>query len=328
MTASDNRLHFSDELRELVGGPMSDEKGRVIDPGPSKAGSHRLADAAKCLRKHFLKRERARHQPSSTWTTVEPFVKGTLVHLGLAQMYARMYCRQHDRDEDEFLDPIDAMNAKAQDYRAPPIWRAVLDDCVYSFQSYRSRWELHDEARYDIIAIEKQYEISVTDPDRDVEYCYTQRLDLGVREKSTGGVIFWDHKTTMNYQSWIKYRYELALQFVGYNALGALHYPDFKSTQINYIQLAGEKKSKSKPPTRIQPEFYRPTANIAPAAGIQDLRWKVIQVERNIADFDPDTNPNIETPLDVPGAYDQRICRSSKDYACEFYELCHSRRGN
>ena len=307
---------------------MSDEKGRVIDPGPSKAGSHRLADAAKCLRKHFLKRDRARHQPSSTWTTIEPFVKGTLVHLGLAQMYAQMYCRQQGQAEDEFLDPIEAMNNKANDYRAPDVWRRVLPYCVATVEAYRNRWELQDESRYDIIAIEKQYEISVTDPDRGVDYCYTQRLDLGVREKSTGGVIFWDHKTTATYQSWIKYRYELALQFVGYNALGALHYGnDFKSTQINYIQLAGEKTYKSKPPEPVEPGFYRPTANIAPAASIQDLRWKVIQVERNLTDYDPETNPHIETPLDVPGAYDQRICRSSKDSACEFYELCHSRRG-
>lgn len=307
---------------------MADSPGRVIDPGPSKAGSHRLADAAKCLRKHFLKRDRARYQPSSTWTTVEPFVKGTLVHLGLAQMYARMYCRQQGQAEDEFLDPIEAMNNKAHDHRAPPIWQQVLPHCVATVEAYRERWELQDEARYDIIAIEKQYEISVTDPDRDVEYCYTQRLDLGVREKSTGGVIFWDHKTTGSYQSWIKYRYELALQFIGYNALGTLHYPEFKSTQINYIQLAGEKAFKTKPPEPVLPDFHRPTANIAPAASIQDLRWKVIQVERNISDFDPETNPHIKTPLDVPGAYDSNICRRSKDSACEFYALCHSRRGN
>lgn len=299
--------------------------GKIIDPGQSKAGSHRLSDAARCTRKHFLKREATRDRAAYYFTEIPPFVKGSLVHLGLAQMYMRMACEQHGRNPAEYEDPISAMREKANDKRAPKIWLDVLELCEDTYNSYYARYYRYDIERYQVIAVEKQYEITVQDPDRDAEYCYTQRLDLGVRDNRTGRVHFWDHKTTEKYENWLKYRYEMALQFMGYRALGNVYFgSDFGGVSINYIQLAGIQTTKSGARKRIPAEFHRPTTSIAPMATPQDLRFKIIQVERQLADWDPDTNEHVETAVDVPGAYDPSICRPTKLRACEYYDLCHS----
>ena len=90
----------------------TEDKGLIIFTGASSRGWHRLQQAAECLQKYawhygtqtmagVVDREADRKRPA--------LLKGELMHLALAQHYARIYQAQHGDDPDTFLAPKEAI---------------------------------------------------------------------------------------------------------------------------------------------------------------------------------------------------------------------------
>lgn len=272
---------------------------KLIDPGPSEAGWHRLQTALQCPRKYALNLEKPR-----TWSA--PLVKGSLVHLGIAHYYARKRALIQGTDPDEYFEPIEAIGRLAiKNYSETreQLWMEHAELCQYTTSQYISHW--HAEG-WEPLHIEEQFRSHVTD-DEGNRFLYTQRADLIVAD-SRGKIWIVDHKTTYRIAPKTIKRYTLSGQFLGYRVLGEKAFgKNFGGVVLNMLQL----------PKEVGDEiiFKRPTLDPAPYA-LRTFKQTIINAEKIIR-----SNNHLDNAMDWPAVHHETACWTPYG-ACPFHETC------
>ncbi len=103
---------------------------------------------------------------------------------------------------------------------------------------------------WEIIEVEKQYNLSITG-----EYTYSMRLDLLVRERSTGDLAIVDHKTT--YDFWQPEDIELSGQFPKY--IAALRANGIMVNKVLINQIRTRKIKSTSPADLFRVATFKPS---------------------------------------------------------------------
>tara|TARA_R100000951_G_scaffold31834_1_gene27201 strand:- start:1112 stop:1948 length:837 start_codon:yes stop_codon:yes gene_type:complete len=271
----------------------------LIDPGPSEAGWHRLQTALQCPRKYALGREKS-------YTLSDPLVKGVLVHLGLAQYYARMKAKLNGQDPDEFYEPIAGIGKLALDNYTEDkneLWMEHAALAQHVVASYINHWKFD---KWEPLYIEEQFRSHVTD-DEGNRFLYTQRADLIVKD-SGGKIWIVDHKTTFRISPKTVRRYTLSGQFLGYRVLGKRAFgANFGGVVLNMIQLPRTLKE--------SPSYKRPTLEPAPYA-LRTFKQTLIAAEGIIKQ-----HQHLDDPMLWPAVHHETACWTPYG-PCPYHETC------
>jgi hypothetical protein len=281
-----------------VGNEDNDENTLIIFTGPSSRGWHRLQQAAECLQKYawtygtgeggakgIVDKEAESKKP--------PLAKGELLHLALAQHYARIYQRQNNQNPDKYMHPhqaIEFMAGVRGSSQYLNLIRTVYD--AYAEQYHR------DEDELQIEGIERLFETHVRGT-----YLFTGRIDLMWRDR--GGQLWaCDHKTTSKLTSAHKEFYAASGQLIGYQHLVRKQYPELAGMKLNLVELSD------------RPRFERIVLPRSPLFE-HEFEQTVVDTEESIARIQAQNRP-----LDRwPKAMNEMTCYGRYG-ACPFLTQC------
>ncbi len=269
---------------------MTNDERLLIFTGPSPRGWHRLQLFLECPQRY-------------AWNYVAglkginedapPLVKGSLVHLGLAQHYSRVKAAQEGADPERYYPPDEAIDVLAEVKGGAWAEHAKLAKDVV--RAYLVRWR---NERFRVLAVEELLEAEIAG------HRFTGRMDL-VLEDSAGKVWIVDHKTTGRLQAKQRKFYSVSGQILGYQTLGRIHYGDrFAGMRLNMIQHGGEFK------------FER--FDVDPAPKLL-AKWPsaVADAERGIQDLLDEGRPEDEWPI----APSELVC-FHRYGPCNYLEQC------
>ena len=156
---------------------------KILNPGPSPRGWHRLQLAAECLQKYAWAYKGTTGKVDMK--SRPALARGSLFHLAMAQHYARMRNRQNPSlgTPDDWCEPEEAVELMAKVEGVESHIQAVLD----TYQAYQRHFS-DDEWRIKVLAVEELAQTTIGG-----KYLLTGRLDLAV-EDAVGQVHVWDHK--------------------------------------------------------------------------------------------------------------------------------------
>lgn len=278
----------------------------LINPGPSERGSHRLANASKCLRLFGM----AKTAPNNPTPAMQ---KGTLLHTGLAHMLAlkaiaedgiAMVAGKAYRKAEDLYTPAGAVRELAGQMGEHMYseGRNVID----TLEAYKARWGKH--TGWKVMGIEEEYRMSLPGlpPERSL---YTQRADVIVEERATKHIQIVDHKSTYAILAKTANQHTMHRQFLGYQSIGRRMYGHrFGGVILNRIQIAKEGQPA---------KFDISKVESAPVA-IKDFVRDVVLWERIIQQWEESGVP----PEKWPAAFHESICISPYG-PCQFYKHCH-----
>ena len=263
---------------------------KLLDPGPSRRGWHRLQLVLQCPRKYalYMARKEAVGMYLCNTTSSPALIKGTLLHTALAHRYAL----RGDAPDPELLSPLDAIEARAEVEPNAEVWKEHTGLVAKAYLEYELRWAAE---QWETVAVEKELQATIRDDERDVGYLYTQRADLIVRNPATGLVYIVDHKTTSRLTSKVMRRYTLSGQFRGYNFFGrGLLGDKFGGVILNMVQWPDRKGAF---------KFERIDLEPAPFAD-KTFRDTVVHAERLIHDL----RARHDDPMLWPAAHHETAC--------------------
>lgn len=276
---------------------------KLIDPGPSRRGWHRLQLVLQCPRKYAIRAAR-KHGGTVRPTTRAPFIKGGLLHTALAHRYTL----RADPEADVY-QPLDAIDKHIEAQPNPQDWREHKGLVAQAYLEYELHWA---SERWETVAVEKELTATIRDERRDVGYLYTQRLDLAVRNPATGLVYFVDHKSASRLTSSTARRYSLSGQFRGYNFFGrGLLGDKFGGTILNLVQWPDKKGNVKLLRTDLSP---------APHAD-KTFRDTVVHAERLIHDLRDRYGHETLNPMAWPAAHHETACWTQFG-ACDNHDRC------
>jgi len=183
--------------------------GQLIETGPSPRGWHRLASALRCPQLYawgYGQRGSEDHFPPAA-----PLVRGTLGHVALAHLYARLQCVQEGRDPREYLPAHEAIQRVAE--RFGELGAGQLPIVARAVRAYLERYAA-DTPRYRVLGVERLLETDF------LGYRYTARVDLEF-EDAAGRVWLTDHKFVAKIEGKAFRRYIMSGQFLGLAHLGS-----------------------------------------------------------------------------------------------------------
>ena len=225
----------------------------VLDPGPSPRGWHRLQLAAECLQKYAWSYETERREGPK----IRPaLATGSLIHLLLAQHYARMKQEQEGRNPEEYLEPLEAVQLVAEVKKTSRFVERVIP--VY--EAYRRSYDSDIRTRI-IREVENIYDGTVG------PYRLTGRIDL-IWEDLAGRLHATDHKSTGRLTARHRDYYTMSGQFQAYMHLVRQKHGHLASFEINLIQ-------------HTNPELLRIKLPRSPILE-QQFVSRVIDIERSI----------------------------------------------
>jgi hypothetical protein len=222
-----------------------------------------------------------------------PLVKGSLVHLGLAQHYAQLREKQQGRDPKLYFDPIEAIDIMGDAQGGA--WKDFAPLAKDVMDAYLHKWR-HENMR--ILSVEELLEAQIGG------YRFTGRMDLVV-EDGEGRVWIIDHKTTGRLNPKQRQFYSVSGQILGYQWLGKIHYGErFAGMRLNMIQHGGDFK------------FQR--FNVEPAPKLFE-KWPsaVKDAEEGIAKLMEEGRPADQWPI----APSELVC-FHRYGPCNFLEQC------
>lgn len=260
----------------------------LINTGPSEAGWHPIETFAKCPRLYAHK-----YLLGTKLPVQEPLVRGSLVHVGLAHVYARIRAGQQGVDPEQYYTPDAAIELAADDWG--DMGRSLVGAIQHTVRAYQQTYLTE---RFEIVAIEEEVRSHLRS-----KHLFTQRWDLVLRD-SAKKIWVWDHKTAAKPSASTAVGYTMSGQFLMAQALGAKKYGrDFGGTRINLVSV-GE-----------TPKFARVSPSAAPAAGqrvVDDLvRWLDLMAEYK----------RTLKPEEFPGAWNEHACRTLYG-PCPAYSVC------
>jgi len=243
---------------------------KLINPGSSgEYGWHSLETVLVCPRRAALSRASLIRSES------DALARGELMHIGLAHLYAR---RQEGK-KDEYLSPLEAIDAfvqseDANDYHIK--WAERVKDAM---RAYRAHWGPESHLRVE--AVERVIRLNVQGKP------YTQRLDLIVYDTHQDRYYIWDHKTTYAILNKVVRGYSLSGQMLGLQLMGRKAYgKKFGGVVLNFVKLTLSHEF----------EFGRSALELAPLA-VVDLKKTILRAHRILEDEVIGRAPEDVTPV-------------------------------
>jgi hypothetical protein len=270
----------------------SNPDARIIYTGPSPRGWHRLQQAAECLQK-FAWQYEAPKREADTKKTSPALAKGSLIHLALAQHYARIRARQRGLDPEEWCEPKEAVELISKLEQTEAFAQVSID----AYEAYRLNYP-HDEQEMEILDIEELASTKI-----DGRYLLTGRLDLVYRDLG-GRVWAMDHKTTAYLKSSHKQFYTVSGQLLGYSHMAREKYgEDYAGMKLNLVQHGKPKFDRLTLPRSPNLESKFPRI-------VVDIEEAIERVQASGRDFD-----------DWPKAINELTCYHRYG-ACKFIDQC------
>lgn len=233
--------------------------------------------------------------------TRDALVRGSMLHAGLAQYYARKWAEQNGEDPEGFASPADAIRKSAGE-DDPAIGAKYLDLVLNTQAWYEHNWS-HETVK--ILDVEVIMRTEITSSDGRV-FPHTQRADLVV-EDSNGKVWIWDHKSASRIDAKTYAGYAVSGQFQGLKHLGREYFgAQFAGVKVNLIQW---------PYKDDPPKFDRVPPEPAPAI---ERRWARVTADARAAIEDL---RRTRDPQDWPRAMSEQTC-VGRYGRCHFYEKC------
>ena len=271
---------------------------QIIFTGPSPRGWHRLQQAAECLQKFaytygtspekkdgIVDRDAEMKRPA--------LVKGSLMHLALAQHYARIYQEQQGDDPAAFVEPKDAVCFLA-DAQGTPQYKDLICEV---YDRYVDRYA-DDSKRMKVLGIERLFSYKVRG-----KHLLTGRLDLLYADEA-GRSWACDHKTTGRLTASHKKYYAASGQLIGYQHLSRKNGYDIAGMKLNLIQVSDA------------PKFERLTLPRGPHFE-QHFEQTVVDIEESIERMQESGRPLDEWPK----AMNELTCYHRYG-ACKFLDRC------
>lgn len=294
---------MSDTETEVV---SAEKDQKIIYTGPSPRGWHRLQQAAECLQKYAWSYEAPKTEGSGSKS--QALARGSLIHLALAQHYARMRAAQKDplvklgeQDEDApelWCDPEEAVRLIARLEKT----ESHLDNVLTTYKAYNRYYDFEGEMQtMKILAVEDLLSATIGG-----KYLFTGRMDL-VYEDLGGRIWVLDHKTTARLTASHKEYYSISGQLLGYGFLARQKYGDrFAGIKVNLIQHGDS------------PKFERITLPRAPNLEskferiVMDIEESVERMQASGREFD-----------NWPKAINEMTCHGRYG-ACAFIDQCRN----
>ena len=129
---------------------------KLIDPGPSDRGWHRLQSVLQCPRKFALNRE------GRVWVTTPPLVKGSLVHVGLAHYYALQASKEGDEPLYSPREAVEVLAEREYEKTQQTMWLDFVELCQHTVDCYIAHYE---GERWYPLYIEEQFRAQVANPE-------------------------------------------------------------------------------------------------------------------------------------------------------------------
>lgn len=207
---------------------MPTNSEHIIDSGPSERGWSYYALFLRCPMLFYWKLIYPRRASLGWNDTTGPLARGTLVHVGLAHYYARIWAASHGKNPDMIPAPDRAIEVKAA--QMGPVGQGMLGVASSMLDAY---WRVYPTESFKVVAVEEPMEITWGGAR------YTARVDLVVDE---GGKVFiYDTKTTAQFQAKTIRKYTLHGQFFGQHYLGRRYYGDrFGGVVVNVVDQEGQ----------------------------------------------------------------------------------------
>lgn len=210
----------------------------LIDTGPSSRGWHRLEAYLRCPRLFALGYGRSGESAEMMaanqirFPPTYPLVRGTIGHVGLAHLYARLKASQEGADPNAYYRPFEAMGLMVG--RGLPHWGEMGVKAERSLRPLLAKYlaSYASDSKKSIVGVEMLLEMEFD------SYLYTARADLVYRDRD-GKVWIMDHKITGRIESKSLSRYTLSGQFLGLTHLGFARWGDEFGGVI--VNLLGEK---------------------------------------------------------------------------------------
>lgn len=268
---------------------MAEHKNKILDTGPSPRGWHRLQSMLECPQKFAWQYELG----VSTFNDESPaLIKGSMMHMALAQYYYRKKNEQEGKPVDEWMEAKEALQAKA---KVEVGWADFVDQISDCYDQYLDFW---GQESWTVEEVEKLAYCRIG------EHLFTGRFDLIIRDKN-GKVFVMDHKTTSRIQANQAKYYGISGQLIGYAYMAmSIYGDDFGGVILNQIQHTGKMKFK-----RI---------NLPPAPNlIAEFPQIVKDTEKRISELQKEERD----PMKWPKAINELTCYSRYG-ACPFMEQC------
>ena len=208
----------------------------LLNTGPSARGWHRLESFLRCPQLYawgYGRGEAAKKHFPPTF----PLVRGSIGHVGLAHVYARVKWVQDEQTkgnaqpnlaECPYYSPIEAMRLVAGLPEFEEYGTEALPGVVKAVSAYVRHYS-SDGTNLRVIAIEEPVETEF------FGHRYTARVDL-VLEDNGGKVWYLDHKFVAKVEGKVFRRYVLSGQFLGLQHLGMRTYGErFGGVKVNVI---------------------------------------------------------------------------------------------
>lgn len=293
------------ESPTLEAGQMSSrDDAKILIAGASPRGWHRLQLAAECLQKYSWT-YRAPHVEGVP--AAQPaLVRGTLLHLALAQHYARMRAEQDDTDVEDWVEPTEAVSLVAK----VEGWVEFVPHVLATYAQYATRYE-QDIREMHILEIEELYQTTIAG-----KYLLTGRLDL-VYEAMPRSVLqmaaTWDtpdpvyvldHKSSSKLSNKHKQFYSVSGQLLGYAHMARKKWGSrFAGVQVNLVQTTSPAFDRILLPRspNLEARFERI---------VVDIEESIERVEKEGRSFD-----------DWPKAINEMTC-FGRYGACHFIDQC------
>ena len=145
-----------------------------------------------------------------------PLVRGSLAHVGQAHTFQRMLEEQQGRDPEVYYKPVDAIEIKAAsmlgDYPKHMV-EHERDTAIAMTREYAKHVPIQN-AKYEILAVEEIVYFYIGGR------TYTQRMDLLVRERTTGKKKIRDWKSSSSHNANTLSGFAPSLQMQGYRWWG------------------------------------------------------------------------------------------------------------
>ena len=269
---------------------MADDR-LLIFTGPSPRGWHRLQQFLECPQRYAWQYEAGLQGMDEN---APPLVKGSLIHLGLAQHYARMREEQKGRDPERYFPPAEGIDLLAATKGGA--WAEHAQLCKDVVEAYQEKWR---NERLKIVMVEEMLDGNVGG------HRFTGRLDLAYEDRQ-GRIWAMDHKSTGFLSSKQRKFYSVSGQILGYTWLARAKFGErFGGFRLNMIQHG-----------RGEFKFERYEVDPAPR---MLARWPqtVVDAEEGIAAMEasgraPDNWPMVASELTCFHRYG----------ACKFLEQC------
>ncbi len=207
----------------------------LLYTGPSSRGWHRLQLFLECPQRYAWTYEVPKGSGSSQESKEDApqLVRGSLLHLGLAQHYSQMREYQQGRNPELYYDPDEAIRILAD--AKGGVWAEEAPNIIQCVDAYREFWATES---FKILHVEELFEGTFEG------YPLTGRLDLVIEDRA-GKVWVIDHKGTGFLSDEQRQFYSMSGQMHAYRWLAGMKYGDrLAGVRLNLIQHTNEYKFK------------------------------------------------------------------------------------